>query len=151
MSPIKIKEITIENFYECISLKLGEGQDRKIAPNVLSIAESKVNPCYTPYAIYLDEVVIGFVMTDYDPSLEPRNKYWVPRLMIDVRYQGKGYGKSAMKKIIDQLRTNEDCECIRLSTEPDNIVALRFYESIGFVNTGEVLDGTEIILELNLN
>jgi diamine N-acetyltransferase len=115
MSTITIRDVTIENFYTCIGLKLDKEQEKYVAPNVLSIAESRVNPCYHPYAIYLDEVVIGFVMTDYDPSLEPKNKYWIPRLMIDFRYQGKGYGKRAMKEVINQISRHEDCECIRLS------------------------------------
>ncbi|MFS0862756.1 GNAT family N-acetyltransferase [Fredinandcohnia sp. 179-A 10B2 NHS] len=148
MSKITIKPITIENIYKCIGLKVAEEQTNYIAPNVLSIAESKVNSCYTPYAIYAEEDVVGFVMTDYDPSLEVRNKYWVPRMMIDVHYQGKGYGKQAMREVINLLSRNEDCEYIRLSIEPENISALRFYESLGFVNTGEMLEGEEVILEL---
>lgn len=147
---ISIQDITKENIYKCISLKLSEEQKNRIAPNVYSIAESKVITNYTPYAINLDDVVIGFVMVDYDPTLSDEDKYWVPRFMIDQRYQGKGYGKQAMKQVIENLRTNEDCQRIRLSTEPDNIPAIHFYESLGFKNTGVMLDETEVVLELIL-
>ncbi|MFE8699947.1 GNAT family N-acetyltransferase [Cytobacillus sp. FJAT-54145] len=151
MSIISIRDLTTENFYKCINLRLSEEQEKQIVSNVYSIAESKVNPCYTPYIIYLGEEVIGFVMTDYDPSLDDENKYWVPRLMIDSRFQGKGYGKEAMKIIIDRLRLKEDCKYIRLSTEPTNHQALKFYESIGFKNTGKLLEESEYILEYRVD
>ncbi len=147
MGNISVQDVTISNFSKCINLQLGEGQENQIASNLYSIAESKVNPCYTPYAIYLDDTVIGFAMTDYDPALDEKNKYWVPRLMIDSRYQGKGYGKEAMKIVINDLKSKVDCRYIRLSTDPSNKHAIKFYESIGFVKTGEWLEETEIILE----
>ncbi|MBM6617575.1 GNAT family N-acetyltransferase [Bacillus suaedaesalsae] len=149
MQHLTINEVTVHNFIPVINLKLAESQKNHIASNVYSIAESKVNPCFTPYAIYLGEEVIGFVMTDYDQTLEDKNKYWIPRLMIDERYQGKGYGKLAMNIIIENLFSNDDCSCIRLSTEPSNVSAIKFYESIGFVQTGELLEELEVILQLN--
>jgi diamine N-acetyltransferase len=150
MAELEISGLTQENLYKCIHLKLGEGQGNLIAPNVYSIAESKVNLCFTPYAINLDKEVIGFVMVDYDPTLDEKNKYWIPRFMIDIRYQAKGHGKEAMKKIINTLSANEDCSFIRLSTGPENIPAIKFYESLGFRNTGEFLEEEEIILELEV-
>ncbi|MDZ5473740.1 GNAT family N-acetyltransferase [Bacillus sp. 31A1R] len=150
MAVISVRELTLDNIYKCINLNLDESQKNRIAPNVYSIAESKVNPNYTPYVIYADQDVIGFAMVDYDPTLDGEDKYWVPRFMIDVRQQGKGYGKEAMKQIIHMLKEAPDCERIRLSTEPDNIPAIKFYESIGFKNTGKLLEESEVILELLL-
>lgn len=147
---ISISELTEANFYKCIDLKLADDQVERIAPNVYSIAESKVNLNFTPYAIRLDEDVIGFVMTDIDPLETDRRKYWIPRFMIDVRYQRKGYGREAMFQVIEMLKRYEDCKYIGLSTEPDNTSALQFYESLGFVNTGELLEETEVILELKV-
>ncbi|KAA0546698.1 GNAT family N-acetyltransferase [Bacillus sp. BGMRC 2118] len=149
MNTITIHEVNAHNFNSVINLKLADFQKDYIASNVYSIAESKVNSCYTPYSINLGKEVIGFVMTDYDPNLEDQNKYWIPRFMIDARYQGKGYGKQGMQVILKGLFTNEDCSFVRLSTEPSNVAAIRFYESLGFVQTGELLEETEVILQLN--
>ncbi|WP_456278776.1 GNAT family N-acetyltransferase [Bacillus sp. AK128] len=150
MTTVSVRDLSLNNFYKCINLKLREEQEKQVVSNLYSIGESKVNPCYTPYVIYLGEEVIGFVMTDYDPSLEDQNKYWVPRMMIDHRFQGKGYGKEAMEIVIERLSVNEDCKYIRLSTEPTNINAIKFYESIGFKNTGELLEESEVILEFSV-
>jgi diamine N-acetyltransferase len=146
MAQISIQELNVKNMYECLKLKLAEDQVDRIAPNVYSIAESKVNFNFTPYAIHLDEEVIGFVMTEYDPSEIDERKHWIPRFMIDVSYQRKGYGKEAMQQVIDMLKENADCQYVGLSTEPDNYSALQFYESLGFFNTGELLEESETIL-----
>ncbi|WP_187443850.1 GNAT family N-acetyltransferase [Sutcliffiella horikoshii] len=150
MAQIAIQELTMKNMYKCLELKLAEDQVDRVAPNVYSIAESKVNPNFTPYAIHLDEKVIGFVMTEYDPNEIEERKYWIPRFMIDVSYQSRGHGKEAMQQVVDMLKKNDDCHYIGLSTEPDNYSALRFYESLGFVNTGEMLEESEVILLLKV-
>ncbi|MCE7793787.1 GNAT family N-acetyltransferase [Salipaludibacillus sp. CUR1] len=150
MAQISIQELTVKNMYKCLELKLAEDQVDRIAPNVYSIAESKVNPNFTPCAIHLDEEVIGFVMTEYDPNEIESRKYWIPRFMIDISYQRKGYGKEAMLQVIDMFKENDDCLYIGLSTEPDNYSALRFYESLGYVNTGELLEESEVILLLKV-
>ncbi|PRX73920.1 diamine N-acetyltransferase [Bacillus sp. V-88] len=150
MAQISIQELTVKNMYKCINLKLAGDQVDRIAPNVYSIAESKVNPNFTPYAIHLDEEVIGFVMTEYDPSEIEERKHWISRFMIDVSYQRKGYGKKAMQKVIHMLKENDDCHYVGLSTEPDNYSALQFYESLGFFNTGELLEESETILLLKV-
>lgn len=151
MAQISIQELTVKNLYKCLELKLAEDQVDRIAPNVYSIAESKVDPNLTPYAIHLDEEVIGFVMTENDPNEIEERKYWIPRFMIDLSFQRKGYGKEAMQQVIDMLKKNEDCHYIGLSTEPDNYSAIRFYESLGFINTGELLEKSEVILILNVS
>ncbi|QXE02538.1 GNAT family N-acetyltransferase [Terribacillus sp. DMT04] len=151
MAQISIQELTVKNMYACLNLKLAEDQVARIAPNVYSIAESKVHSNFTPYAIHLDDEVIGFVITEYDPDEIEERKHWIPRFMIDVSYQRKGYGKEAMQQVIDMLNKNDDCHYIGLSTEPDNYSALRFYESLGFINTGELLEESETILLLKVS
>ncbi|MFK3938057.1 GNAT family N-acetyltransferase [Alkalihalobacillus sp. NPDC078783] len=151
MPKLSIQEVTIDSFDACINLKLAEDQVHRIDPNVYSIAESKVDPTLTPYAIHLEETVIGFAMTEFDQDEIPERRYWIPRFMIDVTYQRKGYGKEAMQKVIERLKQEDDCQFIGLSTEPDNEPALQFYQSLGFVNTGEWLEEREVILILKVS
>lgn len=150
MPQLFIQEVTRDSLDACINLKLAEDQVHRIDPNVYSIAESKVDPTLTPYAIHLDDTVIGFVMTEYDSDEINERKYWVTRFMIDVSYQRKGYGKMAMQKVIERLKKDKNCQFIGLSTEPDNEPALQFYQSLGFVNTGELLEEREVILLLKV-
>ena len=71
---------------------------------------------------------------------------------IIERYQGKGYGRAAMKQIMDYI-ASEPCgpaEYCWLSYEPENATAKSLYASFGFKETGE-WDGDEAIAILRLN
>ena len=57
--------------------------------------------------------------------------------MIDERYQGKGYGKCALKIIIEEMLHSYGNIKIYLSTAPNNSRGKHIYEAAGFVPTGE--------------
>lgn len=66
--------------------------------------------------------------------------------MIDGKFQGKGYGKLAIKEVIKMLRAREDCKQIRVSHIPHNLTANKLYKDVGFTETGEFEDNGDIIL-----
>ncbi|MBE5844483.1 MAG: GNAT family N-acetyltransferase [Butyrivibrio sp.] len=71
--------------------------------------------------------------------------------MIDKQYQGKGYGREAIKLALIFISTKPcgEAEYCWLSYEPENKVAASLYSSFGFVETGE-MDGEEVIAVLKL-
>lgn len=143
---VSLREINSQNFRECIKLKTAEGQERFVASNVFSIAESKVEPYLVPLALYHDDTLVGFTMYGRDPA---DGSYHIVRLMIDASHQGKGYAKQAMRELINLLKGMPDCKEIFLSYVPDNTVAEQLYLGLGFQKTGEVEDG-EVIMRLSL-
>lgn len=65
--------------------------------------------------------------------------------MIGAQYQGKGYGRKAMMKIIEMIQNQyPDCERVRLSVVPENKGAIDFYKKIGFVETDEWLEDERV-------
>ncbi|HZI19076.1 MAG TPA: GNAT family N-acetyltransferase [Pyrinomonadaceae bacterium] len=143
---VTLRDINRENFDRCVKLEVREDQKGFVAPNVYSIAQSRVEPTYTPQVIYDGEEVVGFVMYGYD---EEEGCHWVARLMIDKEHQGKGYGRAAMAEVVRRLGAEPECREIALSVEPGNAAAQKFYESLGFVMTGEVSHG-EVVMRLRL-
>ncbi len=93
--------------------------------------------------IYAGETMVGFLMYGLEPE---KNRWWLVRLMIDERYQGKGYGREAMREVIGLLRQNPGCDRIYLSYEPENITAEMLYKSFGFRATGEMEDGEKVVV-----
>lgn len=87
---ITLREITKNNWRECVDLKVGPGQENFVAPNLFSIAEAKFEPGWTPLAIYAGETLVGFTMYGQD---ERDGSYWIIRLMVDAAYQGRGAGQ----------------------------------------------------------
>jgi len=146
LAKITLREITKVNWRECARLRVAEDQVEFVTGNAYSLAQSRYEPNCLPFGIYADGVIVGFVMyglNEYD------GRYWIFRFMIDERYQGKGYGKTALAEVIHRLRDDHDAREVRLSCNPANAPALRIYERAGFTRTGEML-GKEIVMRLKL-
>ena len=97
--------------------------------------------------------MIGFDVDDYwdDAPEIARGNYNLWRLMIDKTYQGKGYGKEAVKLALEYINTFPcgAADYCWLSYGPENDVARNLYSSFGFIETGE-MDGEEVIAVLKL-
>ncbi|MEZ5346386.1 MAG: GNAT family N-acetyltransferase [Pyrinomonadaceae bacterium] len=143
---ISLREITKENFSECVKLKVAEGQEGFVAPNVYSIAQTKVYPANTACAVYDDDEMVGFVMYGLD---EDDGRYYLGRLMIDEKFQNRGYGRAAVLEVIQKAREIDGCEKLYLSIVPGNTSAEKLYSDIGFEKTGEILEG-EIVMRFDL-
>jgi diamine N-acetyltransferase len=143
---VSLREITPKNFKECLELKVADDQILFVAPNVKSIAISKVFPACLPFAVYADEQMVGFIMYGFDAK---DGRFYLERLMIDEKFQGKGYGRAATLEVIERLKENADCKEIYLSFYPENTNAERLYKSIGFVRTGEISQG-EIVMRYTI-
>ncbi|MET0752647.1 MAG: GNAT family N-acetyltransferase [Pyrinomonadaceae bacterium] len=143
---VSLREIDRYNYRECISLKVAGGQEKFVAPNVFSIAQSKIYPNLNPFTIYTGDEMVGFVMYGYN---EDDGRFWLDRLMIAEKHQGKGYGRAATLEVIERLSQIEDCREIYLSFVPENTGAEKLYSSIGFARTGELEQG-EIVMRLEI-
>lgn len=157
---ITLRKITLENRRQVFNVQVSEEQRRFVASNLSSIATAYVlatnggHPM--PFAIYNDDVIVGFVLivygiTSYElPEIAERN-YSILRFMIGEQYQNHGYGREAMDRILEYIRTFPagPAEYCWIQYEPDNIVAKKLYESFGFRDNGEIVDN-EIVTVLKL-
>jgi diamine N-acetyltransferase len=141
---VELKEITAENFDECVLLDVAEHQKGFVATNLMSIAQSKVYPTLESKAVYADGKMVGFVMYGFSPDT---GRFTLARLMIDARWQGEGLGRASTKKVLETLRDREGCDSVYLSFVPENSGAEALYRSIGFERTGETdKESGEIIM-----
>lgn len=146
---ICLKPINEDNFLDAFNLKLGEGQDIYVSHPVRSLAQAYVyrTQCQ-PFGIYADENIVGYVMVIYDRDI-PEYDIW--HMMIDAAQQGKGYGKAALKHVLDYIRQKPfgDSDRVALTCNKHNIKALALYRSMGFELTGNQ-DDDEVELALTL-
>ena len=129
-----------------INLKLKNGQQKFVAPNLYSIAQAGVWKGTESFAIYTEETMVGFIMYFFDEE-EKAGDLW--RLMIAGDYQGRGYGKEALQKMIEYFRKIKDCGKIFLSYVPGNESAEKLYKFVGFEANGKI-DNGEIVMEMKL-
>jgi diamine N-acetyltransferase len=139
-----LRPITQDNWRACLQLSTTEAQRRFVASVVFSLAQAYAEPWWTPLAIYADEIPVGFVMYRLLPGTDIA---WIQRIMIDARYQTKGYGQMAMEAVISRIRQQDSGREIRLSYHPDNTAAAHLYKRLGFRPTGE-RQGGEIVVRL---
>lgn len=145
----ELKPITEENFLDAFNLKLAEGQEDFVSHPVRSLAQAYVyrDQCQ-PFGIYADGKMVGYVMVIYDYDV-PEYDIW--HMMIDESMQAKGYGKDALDRVIDYIRTKPfgGSDRIALTCNRNNPWAKRLYERRGFTPTGAE-DEDEIELAMTL-
>lgn len=143
---VEFREITPANFRECVNLKVAADQTTFVASNVYSIAQAKVFSSRNPFAVYAEDQMVGFVMYGFD---EDDGRFYLGRLMIDEKFQGKGYGKAATLEVLERMRQIKDCKEVYLSFVPQNEKAEKLYESVGFKKTGELEEG-EVVMRFEI-
>ena len=164
---IRLEKINAKNVWDVLDLKVAKTQKNFVASNEISIVQAYAaigTACTAfPFAICNGKKTVGFLMIGYneaamydfyDDCKSPeilRNNYSIWRLMIDKKYQKRGYGKEALKLALDFIRTWPcgRAEYCSLSYEPENEVAAKLYHFLGFVENGE-MDGDEIVAVLKL-
>lgn len=160
---LHLDAVNAKNMRELLDLKVTDAQEKAdfVASNTVSILEA-----YTvvtagghalPFGIYDGKTPVGFLMIGYDtldwedePGVAAGN-YCLWRLMVDGRYQGRGYGRRAAKLALDLIRTLPcgPADCCWLSYMPENTTARSLYYSLGFTENGE-MEGDEIVAVLPL-
>ena len=154
---LKLEKINRNNVAEILKLEVFENQKSFVATNNSSIIEAYIaiienNHVFT-FGIYNDDTPVGFLMIGFDVNSDDegapkitKGNYNIWRIMIDKKFQGKGFGKKAMELALEFINTFP-CGTAKncwLSYESDNDVARQLYKSVGFVETDEK-DGDEIV------
>ena len=148
---VTLREITPDNWRVIGKLLVADDQTDFVAPNDYSLLQAAYDePKHelVPLGVYNDETPVGFIM--YGRIEHGDQWVWaIWRLMVDVQYQRKDYGRAALGKTIEKIRAEHGCDEIFISFLPDNISARTLYEAEGFEDTGEIDDG-EIVYRLDL-
>ena|SRR5688572_578428 len=150
----EIRPVTKDNWKELIRLKVREDQTHFVASNLYSIAEAQFGDDYEghwdlhPFGIYDENLPVGFLMYAFNFE-HPKQQAFIIRLMVDEKQQGKGYGRFGIEKMLEIFRTDERVKVVGISYEPENEAARKLYASLGFEETGKMVEGeVEAILRL---
>lgn len=143
---VELRKITKSNIWQVFALTISEEQRGFVASNEKSIAQVYVYPEMVPLAICDGDTPVGFLMYGVDSDEgDYFGEYWLVRFMTDKTQQKKGYGSAAIQLFLERIKA-EGARRVYLSTEPENIVAIKFYERFGFKSTGKMLDDEQVML-----
>ncbi len=159
---VRLEKVGAKNIWDILNLKVSDEQKEFVAPNDLSIIEAYIavtgNGHAFPFGIFDDDKPVGFLMIGYDvddsfenPPKIAYGNYSIWRLMIDEKFQNKGYGRKAMQLALDFVRTFPcgKAKYCYLSYEPHNDKAKKLYSKFRFVENGE-MDDEEVVAVLEL-
>ncbi|NEQ45063.1 MAG: GNAT family N-acetyltransferase [Leptolyngbya sp. SIOISBB] len=145
-SEVSIRDITKDTCWEICQLSVSDKQKNFVDSAAESMAEANFYDNAWFQGIYADEEPVGFLMLDSRPS---ERKYIVWRFLIDSRYQGMGFGRTALRLLIAYVQNQEQAAELLTSVVMEEGGPLGFYEKSGFKLTGEYW-GREAVMKLEL-
>jgi diamine N-acetyltransferase len=149
---VTLREITAENRDAVTALSAGAAEGRFVASVAKSFVDAAETPEGNPWyrAIYAGDEPVGFVMLSWNVTPGPGilGPWFLWRLLIDERFQRRGYGRAALDRIVEIIRQEGATELLT-SYVPGDDGPWPFYEKYGFRPTGEV-DEDEIVIRLPL-
>jgi len=144
MKGLSLQEVTRENWRDTLSLNVFPEQQRFIADYVpiaaIALAKAYIRPgglVWVPYAFYANAEMVGFTELAYKPG--SLDNYWIFHFFIDCHYQRRGYGKEALRILLQFIRDHHpQCQTLQLTVHPENDHARHLYTGAGFRPTGAV-------------
>lgn len=147
--PLRLAGITPDNYGAARTLSVRPDQETLVGSVQKSLADAYVYPQSLFRLGVVDDTPVGYVLLFPFDGARGRTVN-VVRLMVDQRYQGRGFGRRMLTAALDWIGTFEPTvDTVRISTLPRNDVALNLYESLGFQRAG--MEEGEIALYLQLD
>lgn len=142
---IRLEDIDAGNWR--IPLSVSKDQEQYVASTttILARAYAYREQRSRAFVIYNNETPVGMVLYHDEDSLDA---YIFSEILIDERFQGKGYGTAATKLVLDRMKEDGRYHKVVLCYIEGNDAAKKLYEQFGFVETDR--DEDEIIMELDL-
>jgi diamine N-acetyltransferase len=159
MATVQLRDIVTDADREAVlALHPGPGKERFVASVEASFRDAieDARACPRMWAIADGEEVVGFTMISdgipaerlaSDPDLI--GPYFLWRLLIDARFQRRGYGTATVDAIVAYVRTRPGAEVLWVSAGQGDGSPQPFYERYGFAAIGDVMDD-EVVLRYDL-
>jgi diamine N-acetyltransferase len=155
-SDITLRPVDARNWGEVVRLRVTRDQENYVSSNTYSLLQAVYEPWWQPFVVYAGETPVGLALWGRKPK---DGRLWLTRLMIDARYQGRGYAHAALARLVGRARA-QGADALYLSYVPGNAAAEKLYSHLGFLPMGEILRGEpaeldhepdEIVMRLSLS
>ena len=151
---VTLGEITDVNRDAVRALRVAPEQERFVGSVAGALADAAEYPHARPWcrAVFAHGKPVGFVMVSWNVEPQPPEiigPWFLWKLLIDERYQGRGYGREVVRQVAELVRAQGATELLT-SYLPQTGGPAGFYERLGFVPTGDRDVNGEIIVQLVL-
>ena len=151
---VTLGEITDRNREAVLALRVAPGQERLVGSVRGALAQAAGYPHAKPWyrVVCAGGEPVGFVMVSWDVEPQPPEvigPWFLWKLLIDARHQGRGYGAEAVRQVAELVRAEGATELLTSYVPEDGGLAA-FDQRFGFVLTGQLDMNGEVIVRLVL-
>ena len=148
---VSLRPLSESNRQAVEALRVSPEQERFVSGVAESLAQAAEHPdAHALYwAVYAEDTPVGFVMIADEVGSPDYIPQYLWKLLIDERYQRRGFGTATLDLIVEYFRGRPGVEVLNTSAGQGDGSPIAFYERYGFEQTGEVRDD-EVLLRLKL-
>jgi diamine N-acetyltransferase len=149
---VTLRPIDASNRRAVESLRVAPAQERFVSTVAESLEEASQEPGGRAlyWAIHDGETPVGFVMISDEVDGPGYIAHYLWKLIIDERYQGRGFGTATLDLIAGYFR-DRGVDVMWTSAGQGEGSPIAFYERYGFERTGDIVFDDEVLLRLTLN
>ena len=147
---VTLLPITDTNRQVVEALRVSPTQERFVSsvPESLQEAADEPDGRAIYWAVYADETPVGFVMIADEVDAPGYIPHYLWKLLIDERYQRRGYGTATLDLIVEYFKSRPGVEVMWTSAGQGDGSPIPFYERYGFERAGEIVFDDEVLLRL---
>lgn len=140
----RLVKVNKDNLWHALNLKVEEDQQDFVLEAKSSIAMGLLYPTKQAFVQMEGNLSVGLLVLDINPK---KNYYNIDIILIDKRFQGRGYGKQMVKWAVDYLKTAGAKE-LKIGVNRYNYGAQKIYMAAGFTPKSVYDEGMTLAMTL---
>lgn len=147
---VTLRPLDDSNREAALALRVSDAQLRFVSSVEDSLLEAEAEPGghAIQWVLYDDETPVGFVMVSDEVDGPGYIAQYLWKLLVDERYQRRGYGTAALDLVAEYFRGRPGVEAMWTSAGQGEGSPIPFYERYGFERTGQIVFDDEVLLRL---
>jgi RimJ/RimL family protein N-acetyltransferase len=117
-----------DNFWDSLALKISKAQYQFVLDVKSSVAMALMYKTKKAFVQMEDKVIVGLLVLDIDPK---KNVYNIDIIIIDEKYQNRGYGKLMVQWAVEYLK-DKGAKKLTIGVSRANPSAIKVYKNAGF-------------------
>jgi diamine N-acetyltransferase len=155
MPRVQLRDIDTEDDVEAVmGLRRGPGQEHYLGRMISHFEDAITDAVACPrmWSVHDGDQLIGFVMISDNIPAETLaanddivGPYFLWRLLVDHRFQGRGYGRATIDAVVEYVRSRPNGDVLLTSCKAGEGSPQPFYLHYGFEKAGEVKWGEDLL------
>lgn len=140
-------ELSEKNLWSALRVDIEEDQHNYVLEAKSSIAMGLTYKHEKVFVQMEGDLTVGLLVVTVDKKKE---EYYINIIIIDKRFQGRGYGKMMVQWAVDYLKKNGATR-LTIGVHRENIGAKKIYMNAGFKPCSVYSEGMELAIDLRDN